>query len=108
MTPRNRSGLSRRTALRTLGLAGAAAAAPAAFAQAPAVRKPVKISYWTWSDNPSHQKMLVDAVDVFNKSQKFVTVQLDAGSRTAEVRQKVMVSFAAGAAPEVGELGGGI
>lgn len=95
------TGVSRRTTLRTLALGGAAVAVPAAFAQAPAVRKPAKISYWTWADNPSHHKMLVDAVDAFNKSQSFVSVQLDAGSRTAEVRQKVMVSFAAGAAPDI-------
>ncbi len=65
------------------------------------MRKRVTLNYWTWADNPSHQQMLVDAVDVFNKSQGFITVQLDAGSRTAEVRQKVLVAFAAGAAPDI-------
>jgi multiple sugar transport system substrate-binding protein len=95
--------LSRRTALKAIGLAGATAiAAPRALrAQAPAVRKRVNLSYWTWSDNPSHQKMLVDAVAVFNKSQDMITVQLDAGSRTLEVFQKVMIAFASGAAPDI-------
>jgi multiple sugar transport system substrate-binding protein len=103
MVHHQRSGLSRRTALKAIGLAGAAAAAApvVGFAQAPAARRRVTLVYWTWSDNPSHQKLLVNAVDVFNKSQNFITVQLDAGSRTAEVRQKVLVSFAAGAAPDI-------
>ena len=45
---------------------------------APAVRRKVKISYWTWADNPGHQKMVVDSVESFNKAQGFVTVELDA------------------------------
>jgi multiple sugar transport system substrate-binding protein len=94
-----KAAVSRRIALQALGLA--AALPRSAFAQAPAVRSPVKLSYWTWADNPAHQKMLVDSVDAFNKSQNFITVQLDAGSRTMEVRQKVLVAFAAGAAPDI-------
>ncbi len=102
MTYREHNGLSRRAALKAIGLAGAAGAVPlTSFAQTPAVRKRVTLNYWTWADNPSHHQMLVDAVDVFNKSQGFITVQLDAGSRTAEVRQKVLVAFAAGAAPDI-------
>ena len=103
MKDESRMRMPRRAALKTIGLAGAAAlAAPAAgFAQAPAVRRKVSLSYWTWSDNPGHQKMLTDVVDVFNKSQQFITVQLDAGSRTMEVRQKLLVAYAAGAAPDV-------
>ncbi|MBV9785444.1 MAG: extracellular solute-binding protein [Acidisphaera sp.] len=92
---------SRRTALKTLGLAAAAMVPGRGFAQAPAVRKKVSLAFWTWSDNPSHQKMLVDSVDAFNKSQSFITVALDAGSRTMEVQQKVLVAFAAGAAPDI-------
>src|SRR3954451_24550279 len=92
------NGLGRRA---TFGLAGAALVASRARAQAPSVRKRVTLTYWTWSDNPVHQKMLVDAVDGFNKGQDFVTVQLDAGSRTMEVRQKVVVAYAAGAAPDI-------
>lgn len=45
--------------------------------------------------------MLNDVVDSFNKSQEFTTVQLDAGSRTMEVRQKLLVAYAAGAAPDI-------
>jgi multiple sugar transport system substrate-binding protein len=95
--------LSRRAAMQAIGLAGAAAmAGPAtAYAQAPAVRRPVSLSYWTWTDNPGHQKLLVEVVDGFNKSQDMISIELDAGSRTMEVRQKVMVSFAAGAAPDI-------
>jgi multiple sugar transport system substrate-binding protein len=97
--PQPRTGLSRRSVLTTLSMA--AAAPVRGFAQAPAVRRRVTLSYWTWSDNPSHQKMLIDSVDAFNKSQGFITVNLDAGSRTMEVQQKVLVAFAAGAAPDV-------
>ena len=103
MKDTDRMRMPRRAALKTIGLAGAAAlAAPATgFAQAPAVRRKVSLSYWTWSDNPGHQKMLNDVVDSFNKSQEFTTVQLDAGSRTMEVRQKLLVAYAAGAAPDI-------
>ena len=96
-------GLPRRAALGLAGLAaaGALAAPRSGFGQAPAARRRVTLSYWTWADNPVHQKMLVDAVDLFNKSQSFITVQLDAGSRTMEVRQKVVVAYAAGAAPDI-------
>ena len=99
----DRKGLSRRGALKSIAAAGiAAAAAPATGrAQAPAVRKRVTLAYWTWSDNPGHQKMLTDVVDGFNKSQDLITVDLDAGSRVMEVRQKVLVAHAAGAAPDV-------
>jgi multiple sugar transport system substrate-binding protein len=100
----NRTLLSRRTALKSIGAAGVAAvAAPApGVAQAPAVRRRVTLSCWTWSDNPGHQKMLVDVVDAYNKSQDMITVQQDAGSRAMEVRQKLLVAHAAGAAPDVG------
>jgi multiple sugar transport system substrate-binding protein len=93
--------LSRRAAVQAMGLAGAAALVTPAAAQAPAVRRRVTLSYWTWTDNPGHQKLLVDVVDGFNKSQDMITIQLDAGSRTMEVRQKVMVAYAAGAAPDI-------
>jgi multiple sugar transport system substrate-binding protein len=95
---KNNHKLTRRTVL--TGAAGLVAGANGALAQ-PAVRKPVTINYWTWSDNPSHHKMLVDSVAIFNKSQKFITVMLDADSKTMEVRQKVVVAYAAGAAPDV-------
>jgi len=81
MTDGKTGSLPRRAALAGLGVA---ALPLLARAQAPAVRKKVTLSYWTWSDNPSHQKMLTDAVDQFNKSQGFVTVRLDAGSRPIE------------------------
>jgi multiple sugar transport system substrate-binding protein len=93
--------LSRRAAVQAIGLAGAAALVTPAGAQAPAVRKRVTLSYWTWTDNPGHQKLLVDVVDGFNESQDMIAIQLDAGSRTMEVRQKVMVAYAAGAAPDI-------
>jgi multiple sugar transport system substrate-binding protein len=92
-----KSTISRRAAL---GALAGAAIVPPALAQ-PAVRRKVTISYWTWADNPSHQKMLIDTVDGFNKSQGFITVALDANMKTMEVRQKVVAAFAAGAAPDV-------
>ncbi len=99
--------MSRRRALRALGAAGLAAsgalAAGKVFAQgtAPAVRKKVKLVYWGWADNPVHQKMSVDSVDQFNKSQNFITVELDATSLVQELRNKVVVAYAAGSAPDL-------
>jgi multiple sugar transport system substrate-binding protein len=102
MKDRKPLGLTRRAALATLGLSAAAMAArPRAGLAQPAVRRQVKLSYWTWSDNPGHQKMLTDVVDIYNKSQNFISVQMDAGSRVMEVRQKVLVAYAAGAGPDV-------
>src|ERR1019366_9957975 len=98
MTSKNE--LTRRTALATAAGLVAAGGVRGALAQ-PRVGKPVTINYWTWSDNPSHHKMLVDSVANFNSSQKFITVMLDADSTTMEVRQKVVVAYAAGAAPDV-------
>src|SRR4029079_11147846 len=98
---------SRRRALRTIGAAGVAASGALApgnlLAQtaAPSVRKKVKLTYWGWADNPVHQKMSVDAVDQFNKSQGFVTVELDATSLVQELRTKVVVAYAAGSAPDL-------
>ena len=112
MTERKKSGgtkhrPSRRQALRTIGAAGIAASGVVApvrlWAQgtAPAVRKKVTLKYWGWADNPVHQKMSVDAVDQFNKSQGFVTVELDATSLVQELRTKVVVAHAAGSAPDL-------
>ena len=63
---------SRRQVLRLAGAAAAAVAAPGVLAQtpaAPAVRRKVKLSYWTWADNPGHQKRLVDAVNALLERQ---------------------------------------
>jgi len=96
---------TRRRILRAIGAAGLAAsgAVPAspAIAQAPAVRKKVELVYWGWADNPVHQKMSIDAVDQFNKSQSFITVKLDATSLVQELRTKVVVASAAGSAPDL-------
>jgi multiple sugar transport system substrate-binding protein len=100
--------ICRRRALGLIGAAGVAAAGsllsqPARpQAQAPAVRKKVKLTYWTWADNPVHQKMSVDAVEMFNKAQGFITVELDASNAVMEVRKKIVVAYAAGSAPDVG------
>jgi multiple sugar transport system substrate-binding protein len=95
---------TRRQALGLIAGAGAAAAATSAGGQtpaAPAVRKKVTLSYWTWADNPGHQKRVLEAVDLFNNSQNFVTVEVDATSVTMEARKKVVVAYAAGAAPDL-------
>ena len=108
---RKRAGVSRRKALKLIGAAGVAAAggtllggAPAAMAQtaaAPAVRKKVKLTYWNWADNPVHQKISTDSVEMFNKSQNFIEVEVDATMAVMESRKKLVTSFAAGAAPDV-------
>ena len=48
---------------------GAGSLLPKSVFAASSVRKKVKLTYWTWADNPMHQKMSVDAVELFNKSQ---------------------------------------
>ena len=107
---RTRAGISRRKALRMIGAAGAAVAgstllgkAATAVAQtaAPAVRKKVKLTYWNWADNPVHQSISIDSVNMFNKSQSFIEVEVDATMAVMESRKKLVTSFAAGAAPDV-------
>lgn len=103
-TKDTKSRLSRRDALRAMGVAGVAAATMkpgALFAQAPAVARKVKIVYWGFADNPVHQKMSIDAVEEFNKSQSNITVELDATSLIQELRTKVVTGFAAGSACDV-------
>jgi multiple sugar transport system substrate-binding protein len=68
---------------------------------APHVRKKAKIVFWNWADNPGHMKISTDSVDMFNKSQNFIEVELDANMAVAEARKKLVVSYAAGAAPDV-------
>jgi multiple sugar transport system substrate-binding protein len=107
MTDRRKDPISRRKALGLIGgtaaagLVGTAAGAPAQTPAAPAVRKKVALSYWGWADNPVHQKMSVDSVELFNKSQKLITVELDATSLVQELRKKVVVAYAAGAPPDI-------
>ena len=103
-TKHTKSRLSRRDALRAMGAAGAAAATMqpgALFAQGPAIARKVRIVYWGFADNPVHQKMTIDAVDEFNKSQSNITVELDATSLIQELRTKVVTGFAAGSACDV-------
>ena len=105
---RKRAVTPRRKALRMIGAAGIAAAgatalgqAATAIAQAPAVRKKVKLTYWNWADNPVHQSISIDSVNMFNKSQSFIEVEVDATMAVMESRKKLVTSFAAGAAPDV-------
>src|SRR3954466_13492971 len=96
---------SRRKALGAIAAIGAGAALLGAgtgvIAQAPAVRRKVKLTYWNWADNPTHQKISVDSVAMFNKSQNFIEVEVDANMAVMESRKKLVVSYAAGAAPDV-------
>lgn len=106
MTQQTRSGrLSRRKTLQMLGGAGAAtiAGATGAIAQvaAPAVRKKVKLTYWNWADNPPHQKISLDSVEMFNKSQNLIEVEVDATMAVMESRKKLVVAHAAGSPPDV-------
>ena len=94
--------ISRRKTLQMMGAAGGAlfAGASGALAQ-PAVRKKVKLTYWNWADNPPHQKISLDSVDMFNKSQNFIEVEVDATMAVMESRKKLVVAHAAGAAPDI-------
>ncbi len=98
-------GISRRQALSLIGATGAAGLAGVGSMRsalaAPAVRKPVTITFWNWADNPNHQKMSVDGVAAFNKSQNFITVELDASSLVQDLRKKVVVAAASGQGPDV-------
>jgi multiple sugar transport system substrate-binding protein len=85
--------------------AGSLVARPAwLHAQAPPIRKKVKLTFWTWADNPVHQKMSVDAVEAFNKAQNFITAEVDATANSIEIRNKIVVAYAAGSGPDVGGL----
>lgn len=94
-----RSGISRRAAL--TGMAATGALLASSKLAAPQVRKKVKLTYWTWADNPNHQKIAVDSVAMFNASQDFIEVELDSNMAVMESRNKLIVSYAAGAAPDV-------
>jgi multiple sugar transport system substrate-binding protein len=99
------SGISRRDALRNIGVAGLVAGGVmgtkrSALAQ-PAAGKRTIIKYWGFADNPVHQKMSVDCVEMFNKAQDKITVELDATSLIQELRTKVVTAFAAGSAPDL-------
>jgi multiple sugar transport system substrate-binding protein len=83
------------------GLAGGIGGARAEDLAAPAVRKKAKIVYWNWADNPNHLKISTDSVAMFNASQNFIEVELDANMAVAESRKKLVVAYAAGAAPDV-------
>ena len=97
--------VSRRKALQMMGAASGAllAGSTGAVAQvaSPAVRRKVKLTYWNWADNPPHQKISLDSVDMFNKSQNFIEVEVDATMAVMESRKKLVVAHAAGAAPDV-------
>ena len=96
------SQISRRKALGLIGVAGGAllTVTPAKIAS-PQVRKKVKLTYWNWADNPNHQKISVDSVAMFNESQNFIEIELDANMAVMESRKKLVVSYAAGAAPDI-------
>ena len=85
------------------GGAAVAGAGPRALAQvaSPAVRRKVKITYWNWADNPTHQKISTDSVAMFNASQNLIEVEVDANMAVMESRKKLVVSYAAGAPPDV-------
>lgn len=92
--------MTRTIGRRTL-LASAAASAASPTLAAPAVRRKVTLNFWTYSDNPNHQQRLVAGVAAFNRSQEFINVQLDASMQTMQVRDKVVIAYAAGAAPDI-------
>jgi multiple sugar transport system substrate-binding protein len=102
--------VSRRQALRIIGATAVAASgsllsqSPRALAQttAPAVRKKVKLTYWSDVDNPVHQKQTFNMVEMFNKAQSFITVEVDATAISTEIRNKIVMAYAAGSAPDVG------
>ena len=94
------SASSRRKALEAASARGrrrGALAGTAARVAQPAVRRKVKLTYWNWADNPTHQKISLDSVDMFNKSQNFIEVEVDATMAVMESRKKLVVAFAAGA-----------
>lgn len=100
----DRLSISRRKALALMaGGAAVAGAGPRALAQvaSPAVRRKVKITYWNWADNPTHQKISTDSVAMFNASQNLIEVEVDANMAVMESRKKLVVSYAAGAPPDV-------
>ena len=67
-------------------------------------KKSWKLTYWNWADNPVHQKISVDAVEMFNKLENFIEVEVDATMAVMESRKKLVTLFAAGAAPDVANM----
>ena len=100
-TARKRA-MSRRKALDAARRGGGAAAGGTARRgatrrAAPAVRKKVKLTYWNWADNPATRRSRSTRSTMFNKSQNFIEVEVDATMAVMESRKKLVVSFAAGA-----------
>lgn len=95
-----KGGLTRRRALGAIA-AGAGALVASPRLAMPAVRKKVKLTYWNWADNPNHMKISTDSVAMFNGSQNFIEVEVDANMAVMESRKKLVVAYAAGAAPDV-------
>jgi multiple sugar transport system substrate-binding protein len=103
-TDQGKLSISRRKALALMaGGAAMAGGGRKALAQvaSPAVRRKTKITYWNWADNPTHQKISTDSVAMFNASQNFIEVEVDANMAVMESRKKLVVSYAAGAPPDV-------
>ena len=97
-------GLTRRQTLGALAGAAGTAVLAASCRPSPPPHRPSarrsKLTYWNWADNPSHQKISVDSVAISTQGR----LHRDRGRRlavTMEARKKLVVSFAAGAAPDI-------
>ncbi|HBY99246.1 MAG TPA: hypothetical protein DEP84_35780 [Chloroflexi bacterium] len=108
-----RTRISRRDFLRTSAIVGAGlltACGPAAtqpstgqqtgaeakITEAPAVAKPVTVTYWYWADNPDWGELFRKKVDEFNQSQNSIRVEAEAQPNTSATKEKLVQTAAAG------------
>ncbi len=93
--------VSRRRFLRTLGGAAALGALGRRKATAQTGGRPVTLTYWYWSDNPTHQKLYLDAIERFHKKQSAIRINADGSPTVLELRKKLISAAAVGAAPDM-------
>jgi ABC-type glycerol-3-phosphate transport system substrate-binding protein len=65
------------------------------------VRKKVKLTYWNWADNPVHQSISIDSVNMFKQVAGFIEVEVDATMAVMESRKKLVTSVRRGRGPDV-------
>ena len=93
--------LSRRQALACSAPPARARSPARAASRRPAVRRKVKLTYWNWADNPTHQKISLDASTCSTSRRASSRSRSTPTMAVMESRKKLVVAFAAGGAPDV-------
>jgi multiple sugar transport system substrate-binding protein len=83
--------------------------APAAASTSVAAAKPAAnattVTFWYWTDNPNQAKDYLTILQNFSSQHPEISLKPDALPTVLETRQKVLTSFAAGAAPDTSQDG---